>query len=620
MSGPGAGGGGSGVGDAGGGAPNRNALWARALADRLGNLGVAHVCVGSGSRSAPLVEAFAGNGRFTVHPHVDERSAAFFALGVAAQSGAPAIVVTTSGTAAANLYPAVVEASQSEIPLLALTADRPAALRGTDANQTIDQVDLYGRFPRASIDVALPEASAAGLARLGGAVEAAWRAATGTPPGPVHLNVQLAKPLAPTRVPGDVPAGLAARLPAPVPGPQETLETPEPGAAEAGDTLAALLLQARRPVFVCGPNHRPAIGAAVLALADRVCAPVVADPLSGARFGVGAGRCAIGSADLCLGDDEVAEALRPDLVVRVGRAPTSASTGGYVERYGETPQVVLDAAHRWRGHLAPAARRLTGDPVATLAATASRLTASDASGARAPAARAEVPAEGDWARRWRRVDEAAWDAIAPALADEWFEGAIAAAVAEALPERTPWFIGNSMPIRDVDAFARQTDRPLHTLGFRGASGIDGNVSGALGAAAASGRPAVALVGDLTLLHDAGALLVRPPAGARLHIVVIQNHGGGIFHMLPIRAHDPPFTPYVVMPQPVDLGAVAAAAGIPHRPVASVAELREELEAHRGIESGSPGLRLTEARIDRHDNWERRTAIVERAREAARAAL
>ena len=607
MSGAGGGGGGSGVSGAGGGAPNRNALWARALADRLGNLGVAHVCVGSGSRSAPLVEAFAGNRRFTVHPHVDERSAAFFALGIAAQSGAPAVVVTTSGTAAANLYAAVVEASQSEIPLLALTADRPAALRGTDANQTIDQVDLYGRFPRASIDVALPEASAAGLARLGGAVEAAWRAAMGTPPGPAHLNVQFANPLAPTRVPGDVPAGLAARLPVPgTPEMAEMAETPEPRAAKAGDTLAGLLREARRPVFVCGPNHRPAIGAAVLALADRVGAPVVADPLSGARFGTGAGRRAIGSADLCLGDDEVAAALRPDLVVRVGRAPTSASVGGYLERHAETTQVVLDAAHRWRGHLAPAARPLTGDPAATLAAAASRRTASEP--------------DAGWARRWRRVDEAAWDAIAPALADEWFEGAIAAAVAEALPERTPWFIGNSMPIRDVDAFARQTDRPLHTLGFRGASGIDGNVSGALGAAAASGRPAVALVGDLTLLHDVGALLVRPPAGARLHIVVIQNHGGGIFHMLPIRAHDPPFTPYVVMPQPLDLGAVAAAAGIPHRPVASVVELREELEAHRGIEPGSPGLRLTEARIDRHDNWERRTAIVERAREAARAAL
>ena len=586
-------------------APNRNTLWARALADRLARLGVTHVCVGSGSRSAPLVEAFAADRRFVVHPHVDERCAAFFALGIGAESGRPAAVVTTSGTAAANLYPAVVEASQSEIPLLALTADRPASLRGTDANQTIDQVDLYGRYPRVSIDVALPEASEAGLARLGAAVEAAWRAATGAPVGPAHLNLQFAKPLEPTRAPGDVPPGLEARLPDPEAPPGD----PGPPAPAAGAELAALLRAARRPLLVCGPNHRPGIGAAALALAARTGAPLVADPLSGARFGAGARHWTMGSADLCLGDAEIAAALRPDLVVRVGRAPTSASVCRYLERHGDVPQVVLDAAHRWRDHLATSSRPLTGDPAATLAGATS-------SGA--------GEAEPEWTDRWRGIDAAAWTAVAPALADGWFEGAIAAAVAEALPEGTPWFIGNSMPIRDVDAFARPTDRPLRALGFRGASGIDGNVSGALGAAAASGRPAVALVGDLTLLHDAGALLARRPDGARLHIVVIQNRGGGIFHMLPIREHDPPFTPFVVMPQPVDLGAVAAAAGIPHRPVASVAELREALGAHRGQPAGTgpvaPGLRLTEARIDRHDNWERRSAVIERAREAARAAL
>ena len=601
----------SGEGSAARETPNRNALWARALADRLARLGVGHACVGSGSRSAPLVEAFAADGRFVVHPHVDERSAAFFALGVGAASGRPAVVLTTSGTAAANLYPAVVEASRSEIPLLALTADRPASLRGTDANQTIDQVDLFGRYPRVSVDVGLPEASAEGLTRLSAAVESAWGGATGASPraapGPAHLNLQFAKPLEPTRVPGDVPAGLEARLAAPeAPGGE-----PDPQARSAGAELAALLRDARRPLLVCGPNHRPGIGAAALALAARMAAPLVADPLSGARFAPGARRWTMGSADLCLGDPEVAAALRPDLVVRIGRSPTSDAVCRYLERHGEAPQMVLDAAHRWRDHLATKSRPLTGDPVATLDGARSRLEATGAG------------AERTWVDSWRAVDEAAWAAVAPSLTTGWFEGAIAAAVAGSLPEEAPWFIGNSMPIRDVDAFARQADRSLRTVGFRGASGIDGNVSGALGAAAASGRPALALVGDLTLLHDAGALLVRPPAGVALHIVVIQNRGGGIFHMLPIRDHDPPFTPLVVMPQPIDLGAVAAAAGIPHRPVASVAELRAALTEDSkspGAGSGPSGLRLTEARIDRHDNWERRTAVAERAREAARAAL
>ena len=579
------------------GAPNRNTLWARALVDGLARRGVTHACIGSGSRSAPLVAALAADDRFTLHPHVDERSAAFFALGVGAASGCPAAVVTTSGTAAANLFPAVVEASQSEIPLLALTADRPASLRGTDANQTIDQEDLFGRFPRTCIDLALPEPTAAGLGRLGAAVEAAWRAALGPPAGPVHLNVQLAKPLEPANVPGDVPAGLAPRLP--------DLEAPahEPGAPdpEAGPKLAALLRSSRRPLIVCGPNHRPEIGRAALTLAARVGAPLVADPLSGARFASGARRWTMGSADLALRSGDVAAALRPDLVVRVGRAPTSAAVCRYLERHRDVPQVVVDAAHRWRDHLATDASSLTGDPAVTLES----------------AAATSAGVVGDaWVERWRAVDRAARSAVEPALAETWFEGAIAAALAEGLPEATPWFIGNSMPIRDVDAFAHSADRPLRPLGIRGASGIDGNVSAALGAAAASGRPAAALIGDLTLLHDVGALLADRPAAISLHLVVIQNRGGGIFHMLPIREHDPPFTPYVVMPQSVEPGAVAAAAGIPHRLVASVADLREALQPP-SAESENRGLRLTEARVEREHNWKQRTAVIESAKEAAR---
>lgn len=581
-------------------APNRNALWARALVDGLARRGVSHACVGSGSRSAPLVEALAADDRFTLHPHVDERSAAFFALGVGAASGRPAAVVTTSGTAAANLFPAVVEASQSEVPFLALTADRPAALRGTDANQTIDQRDLFGRYTRRSIDLALPEPTPAGLARLGAAVEAAWRAAVGSPAGPAHLNVQFAKPLEPVRVPGDVPSGLEPRLPGPAT-PGDTPGTPPP---DAGAELATLLHGARRPLIVCGPNQRSEVGRASLALAARAHAPLVADPLSGARFGSGAARWTMGGADLSLRADDVAAALRPDLVVRVGRAPTSAAVCRYLERHADAPQFVLDATHRWRDHLATSARRLTGDPVETL----ERAGAADCG-----------EADEAWLGRWRATDRAARLAVEPSLAEAWFEGAVANAMAEGLPEGTPWFIGNSMPIRDVDAFARATDRPLRPLGLRGASGIDGNVSAALGAAAASGRPAAALMGDLTLLHDAGALLADRPPGISLHLVVIQNRGGGIFHMLPIREHDPPFTPYVVMPQSVDLGAVAAAAGIPHRLVSSAAELREAVKAP-GPESEGRGLRLTEACIEREHNWQQRTAAIENAKEAARRAI
>ncbi len=578
--------------------PNRNTLWARALADAWARLGGTHACVGSGSRCAPLVEAFAGDGRFHVHPHVDERSAAFFALGVGAASGRPAIVVTTSGTAAANLLPAVVEASQSEIPLLVVTADRPARLRGTDANQTIDQVDLFGRYPRLALDLAPPDPTEAGLRRLRAAAEEAWTFASQPPRGPVHLNLQFEKPLEPTLVAEDVPRGLAATLPRTA---DEARPAAPSGPGGAGLELAALIGEARRPLVVCGPNHDPAIGATALELAAALACPVVADPLSGARFSPEASEWTMAWADLGLSEAEVAESLVPDFILRVGRAPTSSSVCRYLGRHPDVRQVVIDPGRRWEDHLSVASEYLVGDPTGTLGSAAA-VTA--------------CRTEDGWLARWRAVDTAIEDALAPALAEEWFEGAIAATIAESLPDRSTWFIGNSMPIRDVDAFAGVVGRSLHTVGFRGASGIDGNVSGAIGAAVARGEPAAALLGDLTLLHDVGALMADRPVEVPLHIIVIQNRGGGIFHMLPIRDYDPPFTPYVVMPQSVELDAVAAAARIPHRPVASLVELRAELDASRD----SPGLRLTEVQIDRRENWDRREAIAERARTAGRGAL
>ena len=570
------------------------------------------------------MEAFAGNGRFAVHPHVDERSAAFFALGAGARSGRPAVVVTTSGTAAANLLPAIVEASQSEIPLVALTADRPASLRGTDANQTIDQVELFGRYPRLFVDVGLPEPTEAALGALRATVDEAWHAAVRAPRGPVHLNIQFDKPLEPTPLPGDVPPGLEASLVSsgldaclrPSAGAEAAANRSGGAASQASDTLgsggaeavsgselAVLLQSARRLLVVCGPNHHPAVGRAALALAARFGAPLLADPLSGARFEEGAPQWTMASAGLYLGDPDVAAKLRPDLVLRIGRAPTSAAVCRFLELHSDVPQLALDAAHRWEDHLATSARALYGDPAVTL---------------RDAIAAGETPPANDprWHSLWRSADRAATDAVGPALAESWFEGAIAAVVAEALPERTTLFIGNSMPIRDVDDFARATGRSLRTVGFRGASGIDGNVSGALGAAVASGNPSAAIIGDLTLLHDAGALLANLPPAAALHLIVIQNGGGGIFRMLPISDYDPPFTPFVTMPQAVDLGAVAAAAGIPHRAVSSVAALREEI----GRNSRRPGVRLTEARVDSRENWRQRVSVVEMARQAAREAL
>jgi 2-succinyl-5-enolpyruvyl-6-hydroxy-3-cyclohexene-1-carboxylate synthase len=577
--------------------PNRNTLWARTLATELGRHGLEHVCVGSGSRSAPLVDAFVRDAAFRVHPHIDERAAAFFALGVGAATGRPAAVVTTSGTAAANLFPAVIEASQGEIPVLVITADRPAALRGLDANQTIDQVRLFGTYPRCTLDLPLPWPGETALGFLRAVAARLWAAASEAPRGPVHLNVQLEKPLEPTLVPGDVLPGVSAAGDG---GPGSPPSTAVIAGTRRSDQAERALLEAlgnaRRPVIVCGPTHASGSGPPALKLAARITAPVLADPLSGARFHPDAPSAAVGWADAILRADDARRVLAPDLVVRIGPAPTSACVNQYLEDHHGAEQVVLDPGGRWKDHLGTASRYLRVDAAVAL----TRVT--EKTGA---------VAEDGWLARWRELEEAAGEALAGHLADEWFEGAVANATFRSLPQDATFFIGNSMPIRDVDAFVPPSARALHVVGFRGASGIDGNVSGAIGAATARGRPAAALIGDLTLLHDVGALLGGRTLEAPLQIVVVQNRGGGIFHLLPIRDFDPPFTRHIVMPHDVDFAAVAAAGGITHRRTATRSDLEQALEEGWS----GPGIGLIEVITDREDNRRRREAALSAAGEA-----
>lgn len=573
---------------------NRNMLWAHALVDELGRQGVAHVCVAPGSRSAPLAVAFARDERFTVHSLLDERSAGFFALGIGRASGRPAAVLTTSGTAAANLLPAAIEASLGESPLILVTADRPAYLRGLDANQTIDQVKLFGSFVRLFCDTPLPRAEDAPLRHLRALAARAVAAARGEPEGPVHLNIQFEKPLEPTPVDGDVPATLAESGREAVHGRHDGAPyTRSYGAAALASELVALVRNrvsaASRGLIVCGPMHRAGAGQAVLELAAATGFPVLADPLSGARFAPGATAHAIAGYDLFLAHDSAREALTPDLVLRIGSAPTSAATRRFLDGCADAVQVVVDAGGRWKDHLARAHDYVRAD-AAAICTTVSR----------------ELEPAGDpaWIDRWRTAERVTRDVVAEALDGELFEGAVAASIAEALPTETTWFVGNSMPIRDVDAFALPRDDRLHVMGHRGASGIDGNVSSALGASAVSARATLALLGDLTFLHDQNGLLAARREQLPVVFVIIQNDGGGIFHLLPIRDYDPPFTEQIVMPQGVDLARVADVYELPHRRVDSKEDLCTVVG--EGIASGSPTI--VEVPIERQRNWRIRTDV------------
>ena len=593
--------------------PDANAIWARAVAEELAWAGVRDICIAPGSRSAPLVLACARLGAFRMRVCLDERVAGYFALGLGKATGIPAAVVTTSGTAAANLFPAVVEASLSETPLLVLTADRPHRLRGADANQTIDQVRLYGGYTREFFDVPLPTAERPALRHLRTIAGRAVASAVGLPAGPVHLNFPFDLPLAPAGLQrGDAHDALAAAHPQVV---QEGVAArPYVGVGHRCPVLhekeiAAIwtkLAASRRPLLIAGPNVDPvALGPATIRFAEALEVPVLADPLSGARYGRRHGEHVCASYDLFLREPGVRTVLAPDLVLRVGRTPTSTALAEYLEEASPDAHMVIDPSYRWKDHLAVATDVFRGDSVDAL----ERLADEGQRGERDPA----------WHALWTRFEHAVRAALERPLAatgpSTRFEGIVAREVVRAIPAGGTLFVSGSMPIRDVDAFGGTRTQPLRVLGNRGASGIDGIMSTALGVAAGSGATVVALLGDLALLHDANGLLATREPDARVVFVVVNNDGGGIFHFLPVREHEPHFTPLFATPHGVEPERIGALFGLPWERV-DIEDLSRQVQ--RGVAGGES--RLLEVKTDREINRQRRDEAVARARAAARDAV
>jgi 2-succinyl-5-enolpyruvyl-6-hydroxy-3-cyclohexene-1-carboxylate synthase len=507
---------------------------ATALVDELVEHGLRHACVSPGSRSTPLALALERHVRVTVHVHLDERSSGFFALGLAKALRRPVAVACTSGTAAAELFPAVIEASQARVPLYILTADRPPRLRGTGANQTIDQVRLFGVYPRAYLSPPMPATPDDALEwrRIG---REAVSACGGPQPGPVHLNCSFEEPLVPTGALVEVPKRDPVRVTRPD-------RNPEPLAADV-ERFAHEVAKARG-VVIAGSNWWMAPGE-VAQLADLLGWPLLAEPTSGLRNhrALAAGQALIGSTGFL-------ERHRPEIVLQVGAAPTARATQALVTRAERL--LVVDLFHMDPDPERRASWRVHADPNLLAGAVLSRGIA------RAP----DV-----WSATWRELDERArraMDGVLDAI-DEPTELRLARDLAGAVPEGGTLFVGNSMPIRDLDVAMAPRDG-LEVLANRGASGIDGLVSTALGVATAGTRPTFALIGDLSLLYDVGALLwngVKLPSD--LVLVVVNNRGGAIFGALDQRAL-PERDRLFVTPQDVDLGAVCAAAGVEHERV------------------------------------------------------
>ena len=498
-----------------------NLAVACALADELGRQGVHHVVICPGSRSTPVAVALTAHADIETWVLIDERAAAFFALGIARQINAPVALLCTSGTAAANFLPAIAEARLSRVPLIALTADRPPELRGWGAAQTIDQPRLYGDHVKWFADMPVPFLDEALIRQTRASAARAIRTARSEPPGPVHLNLPCREPLLPPDL--RPPLRLGTLFQQGRSNGSAVCDHPiqRVPSDETSGTLASLIAASPRGIIVCGPGESPGLASAVTTLSELVGYPVLADPLSGVRFGAHDRSHVIDSYDPFLRHEAVAAQLRPEIVIRIGAIPTSKPLQQFLMSSPGYRHIVIDPGDpRDPSHLATWV--IAADAAATLASVTQRLSP------------ISFTPDSNWFETWRAVDTTTREAISIAIAgDETpFEGRAVAEVAALLPAGSTLVAGNSMPVRDIDAFVRGDRRDLKIVGNRGANGIDGMNSSALGAAAVAGGPVVLVVGDLSYFHDLNGLLAARKFGLDATIVVLNNDGGGIFSFLP----------------------------------------------------------------------------------------
>jgi 2-succinyl-5-enolpyruvyl-6-hydroxy-3-cyclohexene-1-carboxylate synthase len=535
--------------------------FAATLVDELAAQGVRFACISPGSRSAPVAMALQRHPRIKVFVHIDERSGSFFGVGLAKATGRPVVLLCTSGTAAAEFHPAVVEASYSHTPLIVLTADRPPELQGVGANQAIDQQQLYGTAVRWFFDpgppVELPNSS-----RLWRRLAA--RAYAEAAEGPVHLNLPFREPLVPA--PGQVPAGQG------VPGQSVTVGRTMPTQSQVA-SLAKALQQAQRPLVVAGEMRDGDMLANAL---HRLGLPVLAEPTSQLRRPeTGA---AIESYEAIL---RTGWALQhgPDLVIRLGATPTSRVLNRWLAA-ASAPTFLIDPHREWRDE----------DQEATTVLTCEALTLLEAL----------PPTEQTaWRDQWISVSKRATAAIGAALVSTpLHEGHVVRALSTRLPEACNVFIGSSMPIRAADTFWHQTRSHQRFFANRGASGIDGLVSSGLGVAA--GRPevpTVLLLGDLSLYHDMNGLLAMRRHDVRATIVVCDNDGGGIFNFLPQAEHQDVFEEIFATPLGLDFSEVARLYGLVYSPVTD----RSGLEPAIADAIAAPTPTMVVVRFKRQDS-------------------
>ncbi|OCA92177.1 2-succinyl-5-enolpyruvyl-6-hydroxy-3-cyclohexene-1-carboxylic-acid synthase [Pseudobacillus wudalianchiensis] len=545
--------------------------------DGLVKAGVESAVISPGSRSTPMALLLAEHPDIKVYVQIDERSAAFFALGLAKASGKPTALLCTSGTAAANYLPAVAEAKNARIPLIVLTSDRPHELREVGAPQSIDQNRLYGTHAKWFAEMALPDAEEHMLRYVRITAAKAVYIAKQSPAGPVHLNFPFREPLLPQY------DGLFERL--------EIEDLPAIHLSEGMrmlpkqeiEVLAAIFKEKEKGLIVCGEQQSEGFEKAVVELAEKLGYPILADPLSGLRSGEAHSHLIIDSYDAFLRNEKIKQEASFDIVLRFGAMPVSKALTQFIGRHDAIVHCVVDSGGGWREPIGVATHMLAADESAFCQALSARLN--------------EQRDRSSWLENWMHINQAA-KTIMQSVGEhaELDEGKLFYEVLQRLPDHSALFVGNSMPIRDLDSFFFTDERRIRLLANRGANGIDGLVSSALGAAAVT-SPLYLIVGDLSLFHDLNGLLAAKLNGINITVIVINNNGGGIFSYLPQAGEQKHFELLFGTPADLDFSHAAKLYGGDYERVTDLASLDNSMaKAAKG-----DGLLIIEAITDRAKN-------------------
>ncbi|MEH1841536.1 MAG: 2-succinyl-5-enolpyruvyl-6-hydroxy-3-cyclohexene-1-carboxylic-acid synthase [Nostoc sp.] len=556
---------------------NVNQLWAYILTETLKRLGLTCAIICPGSRSTPLAIAFAQQApEIEAISILDERSAAFFALGQAKATGRPVVLVCTSGTAGANFYSAVIEASYSSVPLLILTTDRPPELRDCHSGQTVDQLRLYGNYPNWQTELALPSTDLGMLAYLRQTVIYSWERAQTPTKGPVHLNIPFRDPLAPVLGgtdlsylqsqfhPEDFFAGIASTTQFPIP------HAPCPMPKE--------WKQSDRGIIIAGvaqPSQPQEYAKAIAHLSQTLKWPVLAEGLSPVRNYAELNPYLISTYDLILRNQQLAKQLAPEMVIQVGEMPTSKELRTWIDATQPRRWVIdksdqnLDPLHGRTTHLRISVEDIKAEEI-------------------------NLSLSSDYLQQWCDVEAKVRLVVDQTMGkiDEIIESKAAWLISQILPPGTPLFIANSMPVRDVEYFWKPNNLEVRSHFNRGANGIDGTLSTALGIAHRQ-QSSVMLTGDLALLHDTNGFLIRNKFVGHLTILLINNNGGGIFEMLPIAKFDPPFEEFFGTPQDIDFAQLCATYNVQHELITSWQQLQQRFNL-----LPNTGIRVLELRTNR----------------------